>query len=414
MFDAERWNEIWMTLRRNKLRSGLTMFGVFWGIFMLIIMLGMGRGLNNGVMGGFDGWATNSFFMWTQTTSLPYAGFKRGRSFDFDNSDIAALQQLDGVDKVAPRLQLGGWRGANNVNYQGKSAAFNVNGDMPEVMFFKKADIPVGRFLNEKDILESRKVCVIGPKVVEAFFPHEDPIGKYIRIQGVYFEVVGEHVPKANANFDDGETSTIYIPFTTFQRAFNSMNQVHWFSVSGKPGVDVGQLQKRAEVLMAKRHKVDPNDPLAFGGFNLQEMFQRMNMLFVAISGLSWFVGVLTLIAGVIGISNIMLVIVKERTKEIGIRRSIGARPGNIAGQIMQEAAALTFIAGYFGLLAGIGVLELINGMHLESGFFKNPEVNLGVALTALAVLIISGLIAGYIPAKRALSIKPVDALRAE
>ncbi|MCB0772814.1 MAG: ABC transporter permease [Flavobacteriales bacterium] len=414
MFDTERWNEIWMTLRRNKLRSVLTMFGVFWGIFMLVIMLGMGRGLNNGVMGGFEGWATNSCFMWTQVTSLPYAGFKRGRSFDFDNSDIAALQKVEGVDKVAPRLQLGGWRGSNNVSYKGRNAAFNVNGDMPEVMEFQAAYIPRGRFLNRKDILEARKVCVIGPKVVEALFKNEDPIGKHIRIQGVYFQVVGEHKPKATAQMDEGDQSTIYIPFSTFQRAFNSMNLVHWFSISAKPGVNVADVQARAKAMLAKRHKVDPKDPLAFGGFNLQEMFQQMSMLFVAISGLSWFVGVLTLIAGVIGIGNIMLVIVKERTKEIGIRRSIGARPGNIAGQIVQEAAALTFIAGYFGLLAGIGVLELINGMHLESGFFKNPEVDLGVALTALAVLIISGLIAGYIPAKRALSIKPVDALRAE
>ncbi|MGB5069505.1 MAG: FtsX-like permease family protein, partial [Flavobacteriales bacterium] len=220
--------------------------------------------------------------------------------------------------------------------------------------------------------------------------------------------------PKANANHDDGATSTIYIPFTTFQRAFNSLNTVHWFSISAKEGVDVADVQDRAKALMAKRHKVDPNDPLAFGGFNLQEVFQQMNMLFVAIAGLSWFVGLLTLIAGVIGISNIMLVIVKERTKEIGIRRSIGARPGNITGQIMLEALTLTFIAGYFGLLAGVGVLEGINAMNIEGGFFQNPEVKLNVAIVALVVLILSGLLAGYIPARRALSIKPVDALRAE
>ena len=189
MFDSERWKEIWITLQRNKLRSGLTMFGVFWGIFMLVIMLGMGRGLSNGVLGGFDGWATNSCFMWTQVTSLPYAGFKRGRSFDFDNSDIAALKTVEGIDKVAPRLQLGGWRGANNVSYNGKNAAFNVNGDMPEVMFFQAAKIPLGRFINEKDIHDNRKVCVIGPEVAEAFFKNEDPIGKYIRIQNLMIHV---------------------------------------------------------------------------------------------------------------------------------------------------------------------------------------------------------------------------------
>ncbi|MBP8822522.1 MAG: ABC transporter permease [Flavobacteriales bacterium] len=414
MFDKERWNEIWITLSRNKLRSGLTMFGVFWGIFMLVIMLGMGKGLSNGVMGGFSGWATNSFFIWTQSTSLPYAGFKRGRSFDFDNGDIAAIKAVDGVDQVAPRLQLGGYMGANNVSYKDKNGGFSVNGDMPAVLHFQSVTLDRGRFLNQKDIRDERKVCVLGPEVVKTLFGAEEPLGKYIRIQGVYFQVVGSYEPKASAMGDDGEASTIYIPFTTFQKAFNSLNMVHWFSVSAKPGVPASQVQERVKRMLSKRHKVDPNDPLAFGGFNMEEMYQQMNMLFEAIMALSWFVGTLTLIAGVIGISNIMLVIVKERTKEIGIRRSIGARPGNITGQIMLEAMTLTFVAGYFGLVAGVGTLQLIDGMQIESGFFKNPEVSLNVALIALAVLIASGLVAGWVPARRALNIKPVDALRAE
>ena len=414
MFDSERWSEIWMTLSRNKLRSGLTMFGVFWGIFMLVIMLGMGRGLSNGVLGGFQGWATNSFFMWTQSTSLPYDGFQRGRRFEFDNSDIAAIQAVDGVEYVEPGMQLGGYRGANNVNYKDKNGGFSVKGDLPTVLHFKSFNIPEGRFLNWKDVRDERKICVIGPDVRKTLFGTEEPLGKYIRIQGVYFQVVGIQIPQANAMHDDGEGSVIYIPFSTFQKAFNSMNNVGWFSISAKPGVKAEDLQKKVKQVMAKRHKVDPNDPLAFGGFNMQEMFDKMSMLFIAIAALSWFVGTLTLIAGVIGISNIMLVIVKERTKEIGVRRSIGARPGNITGQIMQEALTLTFIAGYFGLIAGIGLLELINSMDIQSGFFQKPEVDLSVALVALTVLIISGLIAGYIPARRALYIKPVDALRAE
>ncbi len=414
MFDRDRWSEIWQTLSRNKLRSFLTMFGVGWGIFMLVIMLGMGRGLSNGVLGGFEGWATNSCFMWTQTTSLPYAGFKRGRHFNFDNSDIEVIRRIDGVDKVAPRLQLGGWRGANNVTYEGKSGGFNVNGDTPDIMFFQAARIPAGRFLNAKDIIDERKVCVIGSKVRDMLFGTADPLGKHIRIQGVYFQVVGVHEPRSSATHDEGQTSTIHIPFTTFQKAFNSLNMVHWFSISAKEGVQVSDIETKVKQVMAKRHKVDPADPLAFGGWNMQEFYQQMNMLFVAIAGISWFVGTLTLIAGVIGISNIMLVIVKERTKEIGIRRSIGARPGNITGQIMLEALTLTFIAGYFGLVAGVGVLEGINAMKLEGGFFKDPTVDLSVALTSLTVLILSGLVAGYIPARRALSIKPVDALRAE
>ncbi len=414
MLDKERWSEIWMTLSRNKLRSGLTMFGVFWGIFMLVIMLGMGRGLSNGVLGGFSGWATNSFFLWTQSTSLPYAGFQRGRQFEFNNSDIAAIEAIPGVDHVAPRLQLGGYRGANNVTYKDKNGGFSVNGDMPTVLYFQSATIDQGRFLNNKDIQEGRKVCVIGPDVVKTLFGTEEPIGKYIRIQGVYFEVVGLFTPKATAMHDEGEGSTIYIPFSTFQKAFNSMNTVHWFSISAKPGVKASDLQARVKLEMARRHKVSPDDPLAFGGFNLQDMFDKMSMLFIAIAALSWTVGTLTLIAGVIGIGNIMLVIVKERTKEIGIRRSIGAKPRNITAQIMLESITLTFIAGYFGLLAGIGILQAVNALGLQGNFFTNPGVDLSTAFVALGVLLLSGLLAGYIPARRALSIKPVDALRAE
>ncbi len=414
MFDSERWSEIWATLSRNKLRSGLTMFGVFWGIFMLVIMLGMGQGLSNGVMQGFSGWATNSFFIWTQPTSVPYAGFKRGRSFNFDNSDIDAIAAVHGVDQVAPRLQLGGYRGANNVTYKNKNGGFSVNGDMPSIIHFQSMEITKGRFLNPKDIRDQRKVCVIGPDVVKTLFGNEDPLGAHVRIQGVYFQVVGIYTTKATSMGNEGANSNIHIPFTTFQRAFNSMNMVHWFSVSALPGVDVGELQAQVKREMSRRHKVSPDDPMAFGGFNMQEMFNKMNALFIAIAALSWTVGILTLIAGVIGIGNIMLVIVKERTKEIGIRRSIGARPGNIAGQIILESLVLTFIAGYFGLLAGIGVLQAANWGQLQSRFFKEPGVDLGVALTALFVLIISGLVAGYIPARRALSIKPVDALRAE
>lgn len=414
LFDRDRWHEIWQTLSRNKLRSFLTMFGVGWGIFMLVIMLGMGRGLSNGVLGGFEGWATNSCHIWTQSTSLPYGGFKRGRQFNFDNSDIAVIQRIEGVDKVAPRLQLGGWRGANNVSYGNKSGGFNVNGDMPEILHFQAARLSNGRFLNARDIADERKVCVIGTQVRDMLFGTEDPIVAYIRIQGVYFQVVGVHEPRSSAMHDDGQTSTIHIPFTTFQKAFNSLNLVHWFSISAKEGVRVADVQTTVKQTMARRHKVDPADPLAFGGWNMQEFYDQMNMLFVAIAGLSWFVGLLTLIAGVIGISNIMLVIIKERTQEIGIRRSLGARPATITVQIMLEALALTFIAGYFGLLAGVGTLEGINALKLEGGFFKNPTVDLFVALAALTVLILSGLVAGFIPARRALSIKPVDALRAE
>jgi putative ABC transport system permease protein len=415
MFDKDRWNEIWMVISRNKLRSALTMFGVSWGIFMLMLMIGMGKGLENGVQSGFDGWATNSMFLWTQSTSMPYEGFSRGRRFYFDNSDIEAIKSnVQGADIVAPRLQLGGWRGTNNVIYKGRTGAFNIYGDVPEIIEIESVALPRGRFINGKDNEESRKVCVIGPDVVDILFKGQNPIGEYIKIQGVYFKVVGTYLPKASADMGGNKKANIHIPFYTFQKAFNQMDMVHWFSITGKPGTDVAEISKQTKALMAERHKVHPDDALAFGSWNMQESFSMMNMLFLAISFVSWLVGTLTLIAGVIGISNIMLVNVKERTKEIGIRRSIGAAPGNIRTQIILESVTLTFFAGVLGMIFGTFVLELIANAGLEGNFFAPPGADITVATVALVVLVVCGILAGLLPAQRALAIKAVDALRAE
>ena len=415
MFDSDRWNEIMMTLRRNKLRSFLTMFGVGWGIFMLVVMLGMGNGLKNAVLGGFEGFATNSCFIWTMPTTKPYEGFQRGRRFNFDNEDIRLIRDnVQGIEVCSPQLQLGGWQGGNNVNYKSKTSAFSIYGAEPEVLMVEAVRITKGRFLNRQDLLEERKICVIGKQVIEQLFGKEDAMGKYIRINGVYFQVVGITERKSSAEMGDNPDAKIYVPFTTFQKAFNSLNEVHWFTIVAKPGEDVARIEKDIKRIMARKHKVDPTDDNAFGSWNMQEMYTMMSGLFIGISGLSWFVGILSLIAGVIGIGNIMLVSIKERTKEIGIRRSIGATPGNITGQIVQEALTLILIAGYFGLLVGVGVLELVRHFAGDADFFKNPGVDITVALVAFAVLIISGLLAGLLPARRALAINAVDALRAE
>lgn len=415
MFDSDRWNEILLTLRRNKLRSFLTMFGVGWGIFMLVVMLGMGNGLSHAVLGGFDGFATNSCFVWTMPTTKPYAGFQRGRRFNFDNQDIQLIRDnVSGIDVCSPQLQLGGWRGGNNVSYGSKTAAFSIYGAEPEVLAVEAVYILHGRFLNHPDLTEERKVCVIGREVVTRLFDGGDALGKYIRINGVYFQVVGITARKSSAQMGDNPDAKIYVPFTTFQKAFNSLNEVHWFSIVAKPGEDVARIETDVKRLMARKHKVDPTDDNAFGSWNMQDMYSKMSGLFIGISGLSWVVGIFSLIAGAIGIGNIMLVSIKERTKEIGIRRSIGATPRKITGQIVQEALTLIFIAGYFGLLAGVGVLELVNKLFGKSDFFKNPGVDLTVALVAFAVLLVAGLFAGLLPAMRALNIKAVDALRAE
>lgn len=415
MFDNDRWGEIWNTLSRNKLRSFLTMFGVGWGIFMLVVMLGMGNGLKNAVLGGFEGFATNSAFLWTMPTTKPYAGFQKGRSFTFDNEDISIIRNnVPGIAVCSPQLQLGGWRSGNNVSYGSKVGAFSVYGSEPEVIQVEAIRLPQGRFLNHADLGEERKVAVIGQDVVDQLFKPEDPIGKYIKINGVYFQVVGVSKRKSSAEMGDNPDAKIYVPFTTFQKAFNALNQVHWFTLVAEPGVDVGEVEKQVRQLMARKHRVDPTDESAFGSWNMQEFYGKMNGLFIGIGGLSWFVGICTLLAGAIGIGNIMLVSIQERTKEIGIRRSLGATPRNITGQIVQEALTLTFIAGYFGLLAGVGVLEAVRSVAGDADFFKNPGVDLFVALIAFAVLIASGLLAGLLPARRALAIKAVDALRAE
>ncbi len=415
MFDADRWGEIWNTLSRNKLRSFLTMFGVGWGIFMLVVMLGMGNGLSNAVLGGFEGFATNSCFIWTMPTTKPYAGFQRGRRFNFDNADIGLIRNnVAGIEHCLPQLQLGGWRGGNNVVYNGKTAAFSIYGCEPEALMVESLLMTKGRFLNKQDMIAERKVCVIGQDVVDRLFTFEEPLGKYIKISGVYFQVVGTGKKKGSADMGDNANAKIFIPFTTFQKAFNSLNVVHWFSIVAEPGEDVARIETEVKTLMARKHRVDPTDENAFGSWNMQDMYNKMNGLFLGISGLSWFVGICTLLAGVIGIGNIMLVIIKERTKEIGIRRSIGASPKSITTQIVMEALSLTVIAGYFGLLAGVAVLEITRAVGAEGDFFKNPGVDLKVALVAFAVLIVSGLLAGLIPARRALAIRAVDALRAE
>ena len=421
MFDSERWNEVMMTLRRNQLRSFLTMLGVSWGIFMLVMMLGMGNGLRNAIMSGFEGFASNCCFIWTMPTTKPYAGFQRGRQFTFDNADIQLIRdQVPGIRICSPQLQLGGWQGGNNVNYKSKTAAFSIYGAEPEVLGVEAVRLLQGRFLNHADLNEERKVCAIGKQVVERLFGKEDPLGKHIRINGVYFQVIGTMEKKSSAEMGDNPEAKIYVPFTTFQKAFNSINMVHWFSIVGEDGEDVDRIQKEVKLLMARKHRVDPTDDNAFGSFNLAEIYTTMNMLFWFIAFVAWVVGVLSLLAGVIGIGNIMLISIKERTKEIGIRRSIGATPRSITSQITFEALVLIFIGGYIGLLAGIGlienlwIVETIFDITIEGQFIRDPGVTLSVAIAAFTVLAFGGLFAGFLPARRALAIKAVDALRAE
>jgi putative ABC transport system permease protein len=417
MFDQDNWQEIFATIKKNKLRTALTAFGVFWGIFMLVIMLGAGTGLKKGVMRDFNGSATNSFFMWTQKTTKPYQGMKPGRVFNFTNEDAAALRQLKCLDVIAPMNQLGGYEGNNNVIRGIKTGIFAVMAEYPQFREIQAVSIRDGRFINENDIREKRKICVIGKRAFEILFDKkENPIGEWIRISGVYFMVVGITNPTGSGQQAEEQSQQIYVPFSTFQYAFNFGNRVGWFSVRSKNNVPASVAEDQALALLKERHKIAPEDLMAVGHWNMEKQFNKISGLFIGINGLVWFVGIGTLIAGVIGVSNIMLIVVKERTREIGVKRALGATPFSVMAQLIMESVFLTSIAGYFGLLAGIGLLELISSLLPpdNNSMFSNPEVNLNVALTALTVLIVSGALAGMIPARRAVSIHPVEALRSE
>lgn len=417
MFDLDQWQEIFSTLAKNPLRTFLTAFGVSWGLFMLIVMMGAGNGLENGVKSDFDGVATNSFFMWGQSTSKPYAGFGPGRPMRMTEADYYALQQqVPEAHTIAPRNQLGGFMGGNNVIRGALSGAFNVMGDFPQIQNVEGIDIVEGRFINDLDIDDKRKVAIIGTRVQDVLFREdEDPIGESILINGVYFKVVGVFTTKATGERAERDTERIYVPFTTYQRAFQNGNRVGWFAVRSRDDVPATVVETKVKEILKRRHRVNPEDDRAFGSWNMQESFDQIQGLFNGITALVWIVGIGTLAAGVIGVSNIMLVIVKERTREIGIRRAIGAKPRNILSQILLESITLTGLAGYIGLFVGVLSLDLVNALIGEgTDMFQNPSVDLALILQALIILVVAGALAGIIPARRALSINPVDALRAE
>ncbi|MFZ4522011.1 MAG: ABC transporter permease [Bacteroidales bacterium] len=420
MFDLDRWQEIYHVLSKNKLRTFLTAFGVFWGIFMLVIMLGSGNGLQRGVTQNFGDMATNSVFIWTQQTTLPYKGFPRGRRYNFDNEDVKAIEHaVPEIKYLAPRLQAGGYMQTNNVIRGLKSGIFNIMGDYPAFNKIDPLNFIEGRFINDLDIKDKRKVAVIGSRVVDILFlKGEKPISQYIQIQGVYFQVVGIFKSKRNGEQADQENNNIYMPFTTLQQTYNYGNAVGFFSITSRDDIPVSVVEDKTISLLKKRHFVAPADEAAIGHFNLKKEYDKMQGLFFGIRLLVWIVGTGTLLAGVIGVSNIMLVVVRERTKEIGIQRALGATPWKVISQIMMESVVLTTFAGYFGLVVGVGLLELIDFLLGSSGssteMFVHPGINFSVAITALTILVFCGALAGMIPARRAVSVKPIDALRFE
>ncbi len=417
MFDRDKWIEVFQVLGKNPFRTAATAFGVMWGIMMLIIMMGSGRGLENGVKSGFNV-VTNSMALWTQTTTKPYAGFKQGRQFEMRSSDVQyLLANVPEIEILSPRNALGGYRGSNNVTRGIKTGVFSIFGDTPDFIRIQPRPIEVGRFLNWGDLENNRKVCVIGTRVYrELYDKGEEAIGSYIKIQGVNFMVVGVYKTTLSGEAAEEETKNIFVPFTTFQKAFNFGDVVGWMSIVSKENVPVSVMEEKIVEKLKVRHKIHPEDQRAFGHWNAEKSFNEMNSVFIGIRVLSWFVGVLTLLAGIIGVSNIMLVIIKERTKEIGVRKALGATPYNIVSQIMLESLFLSAIAGFVGVILGVWLLEGINAMLAgsETGNFKNPGVDFSIVFSALLILIVSGAFAGLMPAIRAVRISPVEALRDE
>jgi len=421
LFEADIWQEILHTVKQNRLRSLLTAFGVFWGLFMLIIMIGTGQGLRKGAYSEFSSYATNSVFIWARVTTKPYKGFPIGRRFRFTNEDTEVIRRtVPGIASLAPRGRRRGGEGDNNVTHGDRTAVLTIYGDHPEVMNIRLLQMMSGRFLNQLDLTDQRKVAVIGEETVKLLFGKGDePIASYININGINFKVVGVYrLPNKNEDDYEENAKAVYLPLSTFQQVFNWGEIVGWYSITSQPHLRASDVRDAVMQVLAARHHVAPDDERAFGSWNMEDEFQKIADLFVGIRFIVWFVGIFTLIAGIIGVSNIMLIAVKERTREIGIKRTVGATPLSVVSQIMLEALLLTSIPGYISLVCGVAVLEgtsrLMALLKVDAQMFQDPGIDLAAALLSLAVLTVAGTLAGLMPAYRAVRGRPVVALRYE
>ncbi|MEM1320394.1 MAG: ABC transporter permease [Bacteroidota bacterium] len=414
MFDFDKWQEIFATIRKHKMRTFLTALGVFWGIFMLVFLMGAGKGLENGVTGLFGGHARNSLYMGTNSTSKPYKGLPPGRRIYLEDDDVTAItvQFADKIQYFAPRL----WMSSSEIIHNDKSGSFDVRGDSPDLLQIDAIKMSEGRFLNGLDMEQRRKVAVIGSRVKTVLFEEdEDPIGQYIQFRGAKFLVVGIITSDRRGSDAQEDEETVFIPITVAQQLTNRLGRVSMFTCAMYPEIRVSQVEDDVRALLKERHNIAPEDRRGVWSDNVEEEFREVMGLFFGIKFLVWFVGIGSLLAGVIGVGNIMLIVVKERTKEIGVRKAMGATPSSIISMILLESVFITTIAGYIGLLASTGIIALMS-MALGEGteFFANPEVDLGVAFTALIILIISGALTGLVPAMQAANVNPVIALKDE
>lgn len=408
MFDRDKWQEIMGTISKNKLRTFLTAFSVAWGIFILIVLLGAGKGLRNGAESQFMRDAVNSINIEGGTTSMAHKGLQSGRRIQLTNEDYALISRKVGHLEYSSAVYAG-WT-SKVMSYKNRHGAFTVRSCMPDHDYLENATIVNGRFINNNDIKEYRKVCVIGPPVKEELFKDEDPINKFIDVEGVPFKVIGHFTDPGN-----GDLPRIYVPITTMQRAYNGKNYVDniWASIDKAAFENSDTMVAQIRNLMAAKHNFSPADLNAIRIDNWSEEYKRIMAMLNGIKLFIWIIGIFTLVAGVVGVSNIMMIIVKERTKEIGVRKALGATPVSIVMLIVQESVFITSVAGYTGLVLGVGLLELV-GKNVKGDFFERPEVDFKVAISATLLIIAAGALAGLFPALRASRVQPVEALRAE
>ena len=416
-WERDPWIELAQVLLRNPFRTFLSSLGVGWGLFMILITVGASNGLEEGVKSDMGNRVKNSAFIWGMSTSRPYKGYARGRSVELNSADVEYLREnATMLEAVAPRNQLGGWRGGNNVSHGLKTAACGVYGDMPVYKDIDPIVIQQGRYINQRDLDEKRKVAVIGKRVRQLLFDKDEQVlGSNVQVQGVNFTVVG--VFRSQQTGEDAEESenNIFTPYTTFNKAFNMGDRVGWLSVLIREDASGEDALDEVLSLLKARLSIHPDDRRAFGNWSMAERHEEMTTVFSAFRWVSFVFGGLALFAGVIGIMNIMLITIKERTRELGVRRALGATPANIVVQIMVETLTLTVLAGLTGGVLGVFALESLDTylVHSENnGIFRHPHVTLDVLVTALAIMTVLGACAGVLPALRALRIQPVEALR--
>lgn len=410
--------EILYSLQRNKLRTALTAFGVFWGIFMLVLLLGSGTGLKRGIEKGFSSDVRDSMWIRSTRTSIPYKGLAHGRKVQFTEADMVAIrQQIPNVDIITAENPLGSARAADiQVIYGNNSGSFGVFGVAKDYFNIKRyQEYRLGRRLNNLDDDERRKVVVIGTRVKDRLFGDKNPLGEQVIVNGVNFTVVGVFY---DSGWEGRMSERLYIPLSTFQKTFGVGENVSIIAVTPAAGYSGDDITEALDTLLKQRHNVAPSDRKAIFVFDMAKQSAQINATLNAINLFIWFVGLGTLMAGIVGISNIMIITVKERTMEIGIRKALGAPPWNIIRTVILEAVIVTAFAGYAGLVLAVGLLELVNftltSMNIELNFFTRPEVDFSVAMTALGILVGCGVLAGFFPAWHAARVSPIEAMRAQ